>query len=148
MQPERALAKVASILSPVGRLALLSNRVIPTSPSRQDLNEVFAGHVDVSEHRTIDAVHDDGLTATIKARGFTVERRSTSERVHYTSDDWVNMTFTFSNVLVLEPTTAAELRSQLEERIGASGVDARKDSVVVICTPTTPPRDATSEPQA
>jgi SAM-dependent methyltransferase len=148
MQPERALAKVASILSPVGRLALLSNRVIPTSPSRQDLNEVFAGHVEVSEHRTIDAVHDDGLTATIKARGFTVERRSTSERVHYTSDDWVNMTFTFSNVLVLEPTTAAELRSQLEERIGGSGVDARKDSVVVICTPTTPPRDATSEPQA
>jgi len=68
--------------------------------------------------------------------------------VHYAGDDWVNMTFTFSNVLVLEPSAAAELRSQLEKRIGAAGVDARKDSVAVICTPITPQRDATSEPPA
>jgi len=148
MQPDRALTKVASILSPGGRLALLSNRVIPTSPSRRDFDEVFGGHVDVSDRRTVDAVLDDGLTAAIEGRGFTVERRSTSERVHYAGDDWVNMTFTFSNVLVLEPSAAAELRSQLEKRIGAAGVDARKDSVAVICTPITPQRDATSEPPA
>lgn len=38
MEPERGLTKVAAILSPGGRLALLSNRVIPTSPSRRDFD--------------------------------------------------------------------------------------------------------------
>lgn len=135
MEPERGLTKVAAILSPGGRLALLSNRVIPTSPSRRDFDEVYAEHVDVSERQAVDAAHDDGLTAIIEGHGFTIERRSTVERVHYTGDDWVNMVFTFSNVLVLEPSTRAELRSQLEKRIGTAGVDARKDSVAVICTP-------------
>jgi SAM-dependent methyltransferase len=135
MQPERALTKVASILSPGGRLALLSNRVIPTSPTRRDFDDVYAEHVDVSERQAVDAAHDDRVTAIIEGHGFTVERRSVVEKVHYAGDDWVNMVFTFSNVLVLEPNTRAELRSQLERRIGAAGVDARKDSVAVICTP-------------
>ena len=135
MQPERALTKVASILSPGGRLALLSNRVTPVSPARQDLDEAYAGHLDESQRQPIDAVHDDGLTAIIEGSGFTVDRRSTVERVHYDTDDWVNMSFTYSNVLTLELDARAELRSQLEKRIGAAGVDARKDSVVVICTP-------------
>jgi SAM-dependent methyltransferase len=136
MQPERALTKVASILSSGGRLALLSNRVTPLSPTRQDLDEAFAGHLDGSQRKAIDAVHDEGLTAIIEGSGFTVDRRSTVERVHYTGDDWVNMAFTFSNVLMLEPSAGTELRSQLQKCIGTSGVDARKESVVVVCTPT------------
>jgi SAM-dependent methyltransferase len=135
MQPERALTKVASILNPGGRLALLSNRITPVSPTRRDLDDAYAGHLDVSQRRAIDAVHDDGLPAVIEGSGFTVDRSSTVESVHYATDDWVNMAFTHSNVLVLEPSTGAELRSELEKRIGAAGVDARKESVVVICTP-------------
>lgn len=135
MQPERALTKVASILKPGGRLALLSNRIIPTSPSRQDFDETYAGHLDVFERPVIDAVHDDGLTAMVERCGFTVERRHVTETVHYATDDWVNRVLTFSNVLTLEPRAQAELRSRLENRIGAAGVDARKESVAVICAP-------------
>lgn len=135
VQPERALTKVASILGPGGRLALLSNRIIPTSPSRQDFDETYAGYVDVSERRVVDAVHDEGLTAMVEECGFTVERRHVTETVHYSTDDWVNRVFTFSNVLTLEPRAQADLRSRLEKRIGAARVDARKDSVAVVCTP-------------
>jgi SAM-dependent methyltransferase len=135
MQPERALTKVASILRPGGRLALLSNRIIPTSPSRQDFDEVYAGHLDVSERRVVDAVHDEGLTAMVESCGFTVERRRVTETVRYSTEDWVNRVFTFSNVLTLEAPAQAELRFRMEKRIGATGVDARKDSVAVVCTP-------------
>jgi SAM-dependent methyltransferase len=136
MQPERALNKVASILGSGGRLALLSNRITPVSPSQQDLDDAYTGHLDVSQRQAIDAVHDEGLTAIIEGTGFTVERRSTVERVHYGTDDWVNLAFTYSGVLLLEPSALAELRSQLEDRIGAEGVDAHKESVVVICSRT------------
>lgn len=136
MQPQRSLAKVASILAPGGRLALLSNRIIPTSPSRQDFDEIYAGLLDVSDRRVVDAVHDDGLTDMLEGCGFTVERRHVTETVHYTTDDWVNQVLTFSNVLTLEPRVQAELRGRLEKRIGAKGVDARKDGVAVVCTPT------------
>jgi hypothetical protein len=87
-----------------GRLALLSNRVTPVSPTRQDLDEAYVGLLDVSQRQAIDAVHDDGLTAIV-------------------------------DVLLLEPRARAELRSRLEERIGAAGVDARKEGVAVIYTP-------------
>jgi SAM-dependent methyltransferase len=135
VQPRPALTKIASILSPDGRLALLSNRITPVSPTNRDLDEAFAGDLDLSQRQAIDAAHDDGLTAIIEGSGFTIDRRSTVERVHYATDDWVNMAFTYSNVLTLEPRAQAELRSRLENRIGAAGVDARKGSVAVVCTP-------------
>jgi SAM-dependent methyltransferase len=135
VEPRCALTKVASILGPGGRLALLSNRVTPVSPTRQVLDEAYAGLLDVSQRQAIDAVHDDGLTAIVEELGFTIERHRVVERLHYASDDWVNMAFTFSNVLVLEPRAKAELRSRLEERIGATGVDAQKEGVAVIHTP-------------
>jgi SAM-dependent methyltransferase len=47
--PQRALEKVASILRPGGRLALLSNRLTPVSPTRQGLDEAYAGLLDASQ---------------------------------------------------------------------------------------------------
>jgi hypothetical protein len=135
VEPRRALTKVASTLGPGGRLALLSNRVTPVSPTRQVLDEAYAGLLDVSQRQAIDAVHDGGLTAIVEELGFTVERHRVVERLHYTTDDWVNMAFTFSNVLLLEPRARAELWSRLDERIGAAGVDARKEGVAAIHTP-------------
>ncbi|KAA0080583.1 class I SAM-dependent methyltransferase [Mycolicibacterium sp. P9-64] len=135
VQPEPALTRIASILNQDGRLALLSNRITPISPPLKVLDEAFAGHLDTSQRQAIDAVHDPGLTAIIEGSGFTTERRSTVERVHYTGDDWVDMAFTYSNVLLLEPDAGAALRSALRTRIGAAGVDARKESVAVVCTP-------------
>jgi SAM-dependent methyltransferase len=135
VQPRLALEKVATILRPGGCLALLSNRVTPISPTREDLDEAYAGYLDRTRRPAIDAAHDGELTAMVEECGFTVERRGVVERVHYVTDDWLNMVCTYSNVLTLEPTDRAELRSRLGQRIGVGGVDARNDAVAVVCTP-------------
>jgi SAM-dependent methyltransferase len=137
VQPRLALEKVATILRPGGRLALLSNRITPTSPAREDLDEVYADYLDPTKRPSIDAVHDDGLAAMVEECGFAIERRSVVERLHYATDDWLNMVGTYSNVLTLEPRDRAALRSRLAQHIGTAGVDAQNEAVAVICTPRT-----------
>lgn len=135
VQAERALDKVASILRPSGRLVLLSNRITPISPIRQQLDEAYAGYLDSSQRPAIDAAHDEKLMQIIRDHGYSVERRHVTERLHYATDAWLNMVSTYSNVLTLDQQTRAELRSSLEQRIGAAGVDAENDATAVICTP-------------
>jgi SAM-dependent methyltransferase len=135
LQPRPALEKVRAILRPGGRLALLSNRITPISPTRQALDEAYAGYLDTAQRPAIDAVHDDALPAIIEEHGFAIDRRHVTERLHFATDDWVNMVCTYSNVLILNPKPRAELRSRLTQRIGVDGVDAQNDAVAVICTP-------------
>ena len=135
VQPRVALKKVATILSPDGRCALLSNRITPVSPTPQDFDEAYAGYLNVAQRPPIDAAHDDDLTAMIEECGFSIERRGVVEQLHYATEDWLNMVFTYSNVLTLDPVARAGLRSRLAQCIGAGGVDARNDAVAVVCTP-------------
>jgi SAM-dependent methyltransferase len=134
VQPRLALEKVATVLSPGGRLALLSNRITPIVPTREDLDEAYAGYLDRTKRPAIDAAHDDELIAMVEECGFTVERRGVVERLHYATDGWLNMVFTYSNILTLDAADRVELRSRLARRIGAAGVDARNDAVAVVCT--------------
>jgi hypothetical protein len=66
-----------------------------------------------------------------------LHRRSFVERLHYTTEEYLDLVATYSNRLTLDPTARAELRSRLEQRIGATGVDARNDALAVVCTPST-----------
>lgn len=132
VEPQRALQKVASILRPGGRLALLSNRLTPVSPTRQELDEAYAGVLDASQRPPIDAVHDEELMEMIREHGYSTERRHVTERFHYTTDGWVNMMFTHSNVLTLDPVRRSQLRSRLEQRIAVAGVDAEDDATAVV----------------
>lgn len=135
VQPQLALDKIASILRPGGRLALLSNRITPISPTREELDQAYAGSLDAPARPAIDAAHDDDLMAMIQQHGYTVERRHITERLHFTTDAWVNLMCTYSNVLRLAPQARADFRSRLEHRIGTAGVDAENDATAVICTP-------------
>ena len=135
VDPDIALPKVASILRPDGRLALLSNRITPLSPTQPQLDEGYAGLLDASARPSIDAVHDSDLMAAIECHGYTMERRSVTESLHYTTDAWVDMVFTYSNVLMLTSEDRSELRSRLRQLIGGGGVDAVNDAVAVICSP-------------
>jgi SAM-dependent methyltransferase len=134
VQPARALDKVASMLRPGGRLALLSNRITPVSPTRQQLDEAYSGYLDPAQRPPIDAAHDDALMAIITEHGYTIERRQVTEQLHYDTEAWVNMVFTYSNVLTLAPQARSELRCRLEQVIGTAGVDAENDATAVICT--------------
>jgi SAM-dependent methyltransferase len=134
VQPQTALDKVASILRPGGHLVLLSNRITPLSPTRQELAEAYVGYIDASARPAIDAAHDDDLMTMIQSHGYTVERRHVTEQLHYTTDAWVNMVFTYSNVLTLAAEARADLRSRLQQQIGTAGVDAENHATAVICT--------------
>jgi SAM-dependent methyltransferase len=137
VEPRDALAKIAKILAPEGRLALLSNRITPVRPTRDDLDAAYADILDLRERRVIDAARDRDLGVVFAEFGFTLEERHAAEQLHYTTDDWVEMVCTYSNVLTLEPQARDLLRRRLEQRIGATGVDAENDAVAVICTPAT-----------
>ncbi len=45
-RPLPSLEKVAAILRPGGRLALLANRIVPTAPTQQELDEINADYLD------------------------------------------------------------------------------------------------------
>ena len=51
---------------------------------------------------------------------FRIERRGVVEQLHYAIEDWLNMVFTYSNVLTLDPVARAGLRSRLAQCIGAA----------------------------
>lgn len=136
VRPQPALTKVASILRPHGRLALLSNRITPRSPPRAQLDEAYAGYLTKSARPALDAAHDDDLMALIESHGYTIERRDVTEQLHYGTDAWVNMVLTYSNVLTLKPQARSELRARLQQRIGTDGVDAENHAAAVIATPT------------
>jgi SAM-dependent methyltransferase len=135
VQPHAALEKVATLLRPGGRLALLSNRITPVSPARAKLDEAFADLLEQSERRPVDAVHNDDLATTFESHGYSIERRQVLEPQHYAGDAWIDMVFTHSNVLTLDTRAQDELRSRLEQIIGLSGVDAENHATVVIATP-------------
>ena len=132
VRPEQALAKVAAILTDRGRLALMWNRITPTTPTHDELQEVYAPYLDTTARPSVDA--EDGTVQTIGDHGFSVEERTVVEELHYSGEDWLNMVFTYSNHPLLEPDSRAELRARLAERIGTAGVTARNEALALVCS--------------
>lgn len=135
VRPQPALDKVASILRPRGRLVLLSNRITPLTPPRAQVDQAYAGYLATSARPAVDAVHDNDVMAMIESRGYSIERRETTEQLVYGTDAWVNMVFTYSNVLALDSQARSELRARLLQCIGTGGVEAENRAVAVIATP-------------
>ena len=134
VDPDAALPKVATILRTGGRLALLANRVVPTAPTQQELDEINADYLDLTTRSVLNA--DVEVATMLEKRGFSVERRGCVENLHYSTDDYLNLVATYSNHLTLDSAAHAELRSRLAQRIGTGGVDATNHALAVVCTPT------------
>ncbi len=132
MRPRESLRKVAALLSPDARLALLSNRITPTAPPRQSLDDIYAGF-DMPHGPPIDATRTTELHTLLDECGYTTEEREEVEELHYTTDDWLGMVFTYSNHLSLEPESRTLLRSQLGAHLGTAGLTARNDALAIIC---------------
>jgi SAM-dependent methyltransferase len=135
VQPRPALAKVRGILNPGGRLALLSNRIVPKAPTWADLDDIYSDYLGDERSSIVDATRLAEVTALIEDGGFTVDNRNVVEQLHYTTEDWLNLVFTYSNHLTLPAAARDELRGRLAERIGPHGVDAVNDALAVICSP-------------
>jgi len=134
VDPAVALPKIRGILNDGGKLALIWNRLRPTSPTRTDFEAIYRDYMDVETHRGDG--NPDEVVKMITAAGFTVTQRKYPHDLHYSAQQWVNIAFTFSHQLILAADKAAELRSRLIDRIGPPGVSVGGDAVGIFATPT------------
>jgi SAM-dependent methyltransferase len=142
VNPDIAIPKVHRLLSGGGRLALMWNRLVPTHPTRSDLAQIYRDYMDPGSHLIdgssngpIDTEHrSEGLIASITASGFTVEERTYLRDDHYSTEQWLDLAFTYSNHLVLAAEQASELRARLAERIGSAGVSVGGDTLLILAT--------------
>lgn len=135
VEPRGALRKVASILRPGGRLALLSNRIVPTTPTPEELGQAYAGAMDASQQPPDNSMHHPDFAALVTECGFDLRWLTAEEPRHYSSEDWLNLVFTYSNILTLDAVVREQFRAQLAMRTGDRGVDACNQAVAAICTP-------------
>ncbi len=133
VDPAAALPKIRQILNDGGRLALIWNRLRPTDPTRAEFESIYRDYMEIETHR------GDGnpgeIVKLIGDAGFTVSQQRYPHDLHYTAQQWVDITFTFSNQLILAADKATELRARLIERIGSRGVSVGGDAVAILATP-------------
>jgi SAM-dependent methyltransferase len=138
VNPDIALPKAHRLLSGGGRLALMWNRLFPTHPTHTEFAEIYRNYMDASsplvDPSSNGLVETDRLVAAIAAAEFTVEVRTYSRRDHYSTADWLDLAFTYSNHLILAAEKGAELRARLAERIGSKGVWVGGDTLLVLAT--------------
>jgi SAM-dependent methyltransferase len=142
VNPDIALPKASRLLTGNGRLALMWNRLLPTHPTQNDFAEVYRDYMDAgsplvdgSSNSLVEADrHTDALTARISASGYTVEVRNYPRRDHYSTAEWLDLAFTYSNHLILDAEKGAELRAGLAEHIGSKGVWVGGDTLLVLAT--------------
>ncbi|QTI68485.1 class I SAM-dependent methyltransferase [Gordonia polyisoprenivorans] len=135
VDPQVALARIPSLLNPDGRLALLWNRAAAVEPSEARIREIYrevcgadavptTREASRAEDRAHELLTSAGLTPTIDR--FAVE-------THVSTEDYVNLAFTYSRQLTLDADTAARLRSRLTEFLGPDGVRVRNSTVALVC---------------
>jgi SAM-dependent methyltransferase len=134
VDPESALPKLVSIVPPGGRLALMWNQIAATGPKRAELERVYAEFGIDTPASNSESNAETALRELLAQSAFTVERVEVAEDLEYRADDWLGMVFTYSNHLVLDPATRAELRERLRDVIGTGGVDASNRALALVCT--------------
>lgn len=137
VEAQAALAKVGSIRNPGGRLLLLWNRLTPVSPTQQQFDEVYANYLP-AQGPVVDTARTQQVLGLIRDAGFAIERHDLVSTTLYSTDDWLDMVFTYSNHLILPETGRTELRARLRSVIGDAGVAARNDCIALICSATSP----------
>jgi SAM-dependent methyltransferase len=133
VDPEAALPKIRDVLGDGGKLALIWNRLRPTRPTRGQFESIYKDYMGV-DTRGADGEPSD-LTDLLAGAGFAVTHRSYQHHLHYSTQQWVDIAFTFSNHLTLDSDKATELRARMAELIGPSGVSVGGDALAILATP-------------
>jgi len=134
VDPDVALPKLATLLTPGGRLVLMWNRITANDSVRRELERVSAQYGVTTPAATSGSNAETALQALLRRAEFTAERVEIGEALHYTTDDWLNLVFTHSNHVVLERAAKDDLRGRLALLIGDGGVDAVNDALALFCT--------------
>jgi SAM-dependent methyltransferase len=134
VDPAAALPKIRGILSDDGKLALIWNRLRPTTPTRADFEAIYREYMTVEKHRGDG--RPDEIVELLNSTGFTATQQRYPHDLHFSAQQWVDIAFTFSPQLILPADKATELRARLIERIGDAGVSVGGDAVAILATPT------------
>ncbi|MCV7419279.1 class I SAM-dependent methyltransferase [Mycobacterium yunnanensis] len=134
VDPDVALPKLARLLTPGGRLALMWNRITANDSVRRELERVSAQYGVTTPAATSGSNAETALQALLRRTEFTSERVEVREELHYSTEDWLSLVFTHSNHVVLEHAAKTELRGRLATLIGDDGVDAVNEALALICT--------------
>lgn len=143
VDPEIALPKIRALLAPGGTLALAWNRLFPVRPSRAEFATVYRDFLDAASPLvtatptggTGSGMDSDELVGGIERAGFVVDRRTYPRSEPYPGERWLDLVFTYSNHLVLEPDRQRELRLRLGELIGGRPVLVGGDTLLLGCRP-------------
>jgi len=133
VDPAVALPKLASLLNPDGRLVLTWNRIKPAEPLRQGIESISAEFGAATPDANSANNAETALQTLLRTSDFTVERIEISEDLHYSTQDWLNLVFTHSNHIILEPDIRAELRRRLRTLIGDAGVSTTNNALALDC---------------
>jgi SAM-dependent methyltransferase len=133
VNPAVALPKIRDLLDDGGKLALIWNRLRPTSPTRADFEEIYRDYTDIGTHSGDGRPRE--VAEMIAAAGFTVTERKYPHDLHYSAQQWVDIAFTFSHQLLVAADKADELRARLIDRIGSQGVSVGGDAIALLATP-------------
>ncbi|WP_052689046.1 methyltransferase domain-containing protein [Williamsia herbipolensis] len=131
-----AIPTAMSLLNPGGRLVLLWHMTNPESPSAEEFDAVYRRYTPATAPRG--SSDDVSLADALTAGGFTVTEKTYPVRADYTTDDWLDMVFTFSAQIVLPEADKVSLRSDLAALVGPDGVTVA--GVAYVATATAPTR--------
>ena len=143
VDPAVALPKIRRLLRPGGQLALAWNRQVPVRPTRADFATVYRDFLDPNSPwvtatpsgGTGSGLDSSELIGDIERAGFTVNSHTYPRDEQYSREQWLDLVFTYSHHLVLEPAASRELRRRLGELIGDDGVHVGGDTLVITGSP-------------
>ncbi|GAA4390767.1 class I SAM-dependent methyltransferase [Tsukamurella soli] len=134
VEPVAAVAKVASVLRPGGRIAILGNHAFPVAPSAAEFRRVHAEFRELQGGEQEARAWVESTRKILRDNGFDVDEREFDAPLHVDTDDWVNAEFTYSHNLTLPPEAQGRLRTALADLIGPDGVEARDRGFVQLGT--------------
>lgn len=133
VDPAVALPKIANILTPTGRLALLWNRLRATRPVDIDVDDVFGAYLNVEA--MADRLGTGAVVDALATAGFTSTVTEYPRNLRFSLDQWLELLFTYSTFITLAPAAADDLRRRLTERIGHTELTLHGDSLAIVATP-------------
>ncbi|MCV7193532.1 class I SAM-dependent methyltransferase [Mycolicibacterium brumae] len=132
-----AIPRLASLVSPGGRVVLLWNKLRPSRPSNDELRSASSDYVNVDAVSS-DPTHADFALAELSRRfadaGFAVTQREDSWVETQPADRWLDLIFTYSAHSTLPAERRAAMRAALAAVIGDDDVVIDASTIALIAT--------------
>ncbi len=132
VDPESATRDAWQILRPGSVLALLWNRFIEIDPPRDRITEVDERHLASTPSGRPSENREESVDELLREVGFTVERLAFRDERFLTTDEWLDLVFTYSRYLVLDDATRSRVRTDLTALAGPEGVRIENDALLVL----------------